>query len=87
MATCSSPLSRNRSFGKRLGRGDTLEQARHATHGQVAEGVISSQSVFDLAQIHGVEMPITQAVYAVCHQGMNVDDMIVALMGRSKKAE
>lgn len=87
VATCSSPLSRNRSFGKRLGRGDTLEQARHATHGQVAEGVISSQSVFDLAQIHGVEMPITQAVYAVCHQGMNVDDMIVALMGRSKKAE
>ncbi|WJZ02473.1 NAD(P)H-dependent glycerol-3-phosphate dehydrogenase [Corynebacterium freiburgense] len=87
VATCSSPLSRNRSFGERLGRGDSLEQAKHATHGQVAEGVISSQSVFDLAREYGVEMPITYAVYGVCHQGLDVDEMIAALMGRSKKAE
>ncbi|APT84639.1 NAD(P)H-dependent glycerol-3-phosphate dehydrogenase [Corynebacterium aquilae] len=87
VATCSSPLSRNRSFGVRLGRGDSLEQAAHATHGQVAEGVISSRSVFDLAQAHGVEMPITQAVYGVCHAGADVADMVKNLMGRSKKAE
>lgn len=87
VATCSSPLSRNRSFGERLGRGESLEQAREATHGQVAEGVISSQSIFDLATGLGVEMPITQAVYGVCHRGLAVADMIAALMGRSKKAE
>ena len=87
VATCSSPLSRNRSFGQRLGRGDSLDQARHATHGQVAEGVVSSQSIFDLATKTGVDMPLTQAVYMVCHKGMSVDDMITALMGRSKKAE
>ncbi len=87
VATCSSPLSRNRTFGDRLGRGESLEQAREATHGQVAEGVISSQSIHDLAVSLGVEMPITQAVYAVCHQGMEVSDMVNALMGRSKKAE
>lgn len=87
VATCSSPLSRNRTFGDRLGRGESLEQAREATHGQVAEGVISSQSIHDLAGGLGVEMPITQAVYAVCHQGMAVMDMVEALMGRSKKAE
>ncbi|WP_290279819.1 NAD(P)H-dependent glycerol-3-phosphate dehydrogenase [Corynebacterium faecale] len=87
VATCSSPLSRNRTFGDRLGRGESLEQAREATHGQVAEGVISSQSIHDLAEGLGVEMPITQAVYAVCHQGMGVMDMVEALMGRSKKAE
>ncbi|ALC05698.1 Glycerol-3-phosphate dehydrogenase [NAD(P)+] [Corynebacterium deserti GIMN1.010] len=87
VATCSSPLSRNRSFGERLGKGESLEQAREATNGQVAEGVISSQSIFDLATSLGVEMPITQAVYGVCHKGMNVPDLIVALMGRSKKAE
>lgn len=87
VATCSSPLSRNRSFGERLGQGESLEKAREATNGQVAEGVISSQSIFDLATKLGVEMPITQAVYGVCHRGMKVTDMIVALMGRSKKAE
>ena len=87
VATCSSPLSRNRTFGDRLGRGESLEQAREATHGQVAEGVISSQSIHDLAVGLDVEMPITQAVYAVCHEDMGVKDMVNALMGRSKKAE
>ncbi|MGP6174935.1 NAD(P)H-dependent glycerol-3-phosphate dehydrogenase [Corynebacterium sp. A21] len=87
VATCTSPLSRNRSFGVRLGEGGTLEEARKATHGQVAEGVISSSSIWQLAKEHQVDMPITQAVYAVCHEGMTVGDMIVALMGRSKKAE
>lgn len=87
VATCSSPLSRNRTFGDRLGRGDTLEQAQHATRGQVAEGVISSISVRDLARSNGVEMPITEAVYAVCHEGMKVDETIRALMGRSRKSE
>ncbi|ANE03885.1 NAD(P)H-dependent glycerol-3-phosphate dehydrogenase [Corynebacterium crudilactis] len=87
VATCSSPLSRNRSFGVSLGQGGSLAKAREATNGQVAEGVISSQSIFDLATKLGVEMPITQAVYGVCHQDMKVTDMIVALMGRSKKAE
>ncbi|GAB3076006.1 NAD(P)H-dependent glycerol-3-phosphate dehydrogenase [Corynebacterium aquatimens] len=87
VATCSSELSRNRTFGERLGRGHTLEEAKEATHGQVAEGVVSSKSIFELAQISGVDMPLTQAVFAVCHQGMSVDDMVVALMGRKKKAE
>ncbi|WP_151641354.1 NAD(P)H-dependent glycerol-3-phosphate dehydrogenase [Corynebacterium sp. 11A] len=87
VATCSSPLSRNRSFGARLGRGDSLEQATHATSGQVAEGVTSSESVFRLAERHEVDMPITHAVYMVCHEGMDVDTMVGALMGRSKKSE
>lgn len=87
VATCSSTLSRNRTFGYRLGQGGTLEEAKAATKGQVAEGVISSDSIFRLAQQVGVEMPITQAVYGVCHRGVDVEDMIVALMGRSKKSE
>lgn len=87
VATCSSPLSRNRTFGERLGRGQTLDQARAATNGQVAEGVIASVAVAALAKDHGVDMPITDAVFAVCHEDMNVADMISALMGRSKKSE
>lgn len=87
VATCASPLSRNRTFGAALGEGATMDEARAATKGQVAEGVVSSRSIFQLAQEHGVEMPITQAVYAVCHEGVRVPETISALMGRSKKAE
>lgn len=87
VATCSSPLSRNRTFGAALGSGATLDEARAATKGQVAEGVLSSRSISQLAQEKGVDMPITQAVYAVCDEGMRVADTISALMGRSKKAE
>ncbi|MCP1388588.1 NAD(P)-dependent glycerol-3-phosphate dehydrogenase [Corynebacterium sp. TA-R-1] len=87
VATCSSPLSRNRTFGKALGAGATIEEARAATRGQVAEGVISSRSIHQLGEVQGVELPITQAVYAVCHRGMSVAEAIAALMGRSKKSE
>lgn len=87
VATCASPLSRNRTFGAALGGGATVAEAKQSTKGQVAEGVISSTSIFQLAEERGVEMPITQAVHAVCHEGMRVSDAIAALMGRSKKAE
>lgn len=87
VATCSSPLSRNRSFGAALGEGCSLEEAASATHGQVAEGVVSSLSILQLARRHRVEMPITQAVVGVCHEGVRAKDMIGTLMEREKKAE
>lgn len=87
VATCSSPLSRNRTFGAALGEGKSVEEAKKATRGQVAEGVISSQSISEMAQRHGVDMPITHTVYAVCHEGQSVPDSITNLMGRSKKSE
>ncbi|PLA28746.1 NAD(P)H-dependent glycerol-3-phosphate dehydrogenase [Corynebacterium coyleae] len=87
VATCASPLSRNRTFGSVLGKGATMEEAKAATKGQVAEGVVSSRSIFQLAEQHGVDMPITQAVFAICHDNFKVADTIAALMGRSKKAE
>ena len=87
VATCASPLSRNRTFGERLGRGETLEQAQEATHGQVAEGVKSCRSVLELAGVHGVDVPITEAVEAVCYRGLSPADMIGRLMGRAMKSE
>ncbi|KQB83860.1 NAD(P)H-dependent glycerol-3-phosphate dehydrogenase [Corynebacterium oculi] len=87
VATCSSSLSRNHRFGVRLGEGGSMEEARQATGGQVAEGVVSSTSIAQLARRHGVDMPITQAVHAVCHDGMSVEAMMTSLMERSKKAE
>jgi glycerol-3-phosphate dehydrogenase (NAD(P)+) len=87
VATCSSPLSRNRTFGERLGRGDTMAQAQAATHGQVAEGVKSCRSVLDLAQRHNIEVPITRAVEAVCYADLSPQDMVHAMMTRAMKSE
>jgi Glycerol-3-phosphate dehydrogenase len=86
VGTCMSPLSRNRSFGERLGRGETLEQAQAATR-QTAEGVKSCLSIRDLARDCGVEMPITEQVEAVCHENKPVKEAMVALMSRDTKPE
>lgn len=80
VATCSSPLSRNRSLGRRIGSGLTLDEAVAAGEGQVAEGVASCRSLRDLALRHGIAMPITEGVYRVCYQHMPPQEMIRALM-------
>lgn len=87
VATCSSPLSRNRTFGERLGRGESLSQAQAATGGQVAEGVKSCSSIRELAIAHGVEMPLTDAMHRVCHQGLDPRKLVAELLGRAKKPE
>lgn len=86
VATCSSPLSRNRTFGERLGRGETLQQVLDATK-QIAEGVKSCRSVLDLAQVHGVDMPITEAVVDICHNGERAPDALRRVMRREPKPE
>ena len=86
VATCSSPLSRNRTVGERLGRGETVEQVLAQKH-QTAEGVKSCRSILDLARKHDVEMPITEQVVRVCHEGLSPREVIGALMGREAKRE
>jgi glycerol-3-phosphate dehydrogenase (NAD(P)+) len=86
VATCSSPLSRNRTFGERLGRGMTVEQVQHSTR-QTAEGVKSCRSVLDLARAHGVDVPITEAVVRVCHEGEAPAQMVREIMSREAKSE
>lgn len=86
VATCSSPLSRNRSLGEYLGRGLTLAEAVQATN-TTAEGVASSRAVLQLAQQHGVEMPIVGGVVAVIDGKLTPNQAVQALMGRSFKAE
>ncbi len=87
VATCASPLSRNRSFGERLGRGESLERAQQATHGQVAEGVKSCTSIRALAARHGVEVPITDGVHRVCHEDESPRVMAAELLTRAHKPE
>lgn len=87
IATCTSPLSRNRSFGVALGSGGSMQVAQEATHGQIAEGVKSCSSVRALADAHGVEMPLTEAVHQVCHEGLAVQSALEKLLGRRIKPE
>jgi glycerol-3-phosphate dehydrogenase (NAD(P)+) len=86
VATCSSPLSRNRTFGERLGRGMSVEEVQRTTR-QVAEGVKSCQPVLDLARAHGVDMPLTEAVVRVCHDGVPVTQIVKDIMSREAKPE
>ncbi len=86
VATCSSPLSRNRRFGQYLGSGMTAAQALEAT-GQTAEGVTSYAPVLELARKHGVDMPITAVVAALIAGGLPVADAAAVLTSRSAKPE
>ncbi|GAA4865512.1 NAD(P)H-dependent glycerol-3-phosphate dehydrogenase [Kitasatospora terrestris] len=86
VATCSSPLSRNNTFGTNLGRGMTLAETIAATS-QTAEGVKSCESVLDLARRNGVDMPIVEAVVDVVHNGRPTQEVLKGLMARSAKPE
>lgn len=86
MATCTSPQSRNRSVGVRLGRGEAIDTII-ASMQMVAEGVNSSRAILGLAERHGVEMPITQGVVAVCHGGRDPRGLVEALLAREAKPE
>jgi glycerol-3-phosphate dehydrogenase (NAD(P)+) len=87
VATCTSPYSRNRSFGECLGRGGTMESAMQARDGHVVEGVTSCEAVLALASSYDVEMPLTDAVHRVCHKGLSVDEAMALLLGRRTKPE
>ena len=84
--TCSSELSRNRTVGFGLGQGKALDVIQKEL-GQVAEGVRNARAVRDLAHRLGVEMPITEVVYRVVHEGHPARQAVIDLMMRETKAE
>jgi glycerol-3-phosphate dehydrogenase (NAD(P)+) len=86
VASCSSPMARNRTVGERLGKGMRLDEVIASTT-QTAEGVKSSQSVLELARRHSVEMPITEVIAAVLHDGLEVGEAALMLASRSAKPE
>jgi glycerol-3-phosphate dehydrogenase (NAD(P)+) len=86
VATCTSPKSRNRTVGERLGRGETLDEVI-ASMNMVAEGVKSSRAILGLAERLGVEMPITQGVVAVLHAGFDPHELVAQLLSRDAKPE
>ena len=86
VATCSSPLSRNRSFGEKLGQGMTTEEIYASTR-QVAEGAKSCSSLLALARHNGIDAPIAQHVDSVVAGRSTASEMMQAFIARDTKAE
>jgi glycerol-3-phosphate dehydrogenase (NAD(P)+) len=84
--TCTGNLSRNRRVGIALGEGKRLDQILDESR-FVAEGVRTSKSARDLAERHGIEMPITSEMYRVLYEGESPPNAIRRLMTRSLKSE
>lgn len=86
VASCSSPLSRNRTFGEALGRGGTMEYARSHVESTV-EGVASAGAVVELAHRVGVEVPVIEAVADVVDGSITPNQALNRLMEISTRAE
>jgi len=86
VATCQSPLSRNRTFGYNLGQGLSVEETISATR-QTCEAYKSCQPILALGQQHGVDMPITEQVVEVLYNGRSPRAMAASFMSREPKAE
>lgn len=86
MVTCFSKLSRNRQFGERLGRGESVDQIL-ATMTAVAEGYPTARAAHALARRLGVETPIIDQVYAMLYEGKDVRQTVQDLLSRESKPE
>ena len=85
--TCTGGLSRNRSVGVELGRGHKLPEIIAGMHGMVAEGVFTTSAAVGLARTRAVEMPITEQMHAILHEGKSPREAIQQLMARTGKSE
>lgn len=85
--TCTGGLSRNRSVGVELGHGRKLPEIIAGMHGMVAEGVFTTTAAVGLAHSRGVEMPITEQMHAILHDGKSPKEAIQDLMSRTGKSE
>ena len=85
--TCTGGLSRNRSVGVELGRGKKLPEIIGGMHGMVAEGVFTTTAAVGLARGRAVQMPITEQMHAILHQGKSPREAIQELMSRTGKSE
>ena len=86
IVTCTSMHSRNRKCGIMMGEGLSPEEAT-AKVGMVVEGMFTAEATYELAQIAGVEMPITDAIYKVTKGQLKAADAVEMLMGRDKRHE
>jgi glycerol-3-phosphate dehydrogenase (NAD(P)+) len=86
VVTCMSRQSRNRYVGEQLARGRSLAEITKDMN-MVAEGIRSSRAILEIADEHGVEMPIVEQVVEVVHKDAVPADVVAALLGRKPKPE
>ena len=86
IVTCLSEHSRNRTAGKLMGQGKTLEEARNQI-GMVIEGVDNIEVAYELAKKYNVDMPIVNAVYDMLYNNLSPKEGVTMLMTRDKKSE
>jgi glycerol-3-phosphate dehydrogenase (NAD(P)+) len=84
--TCTGDLSRNRTVGLEIGRGRKLDDVLSGMR-SVAEGVRTTRAAVDLAKRHGVEMPISEAVYSILYEDVEPEVALARLMAREPKPE
>ncbi len=86
MVTCGSQHSRNRSFGERIGKGQTVAEIEASTQ-MIAEGVFNAKTALELAESLDVEVPITREVYRILYEDVAPAEAMEALMSRDPKPE
>ena len=85
--TCTGSLSRNRTVGVELGKGRKLPEILASLNGKVAEGIRCTAAARGLAAHHGIQMPITDHMYAILHQDLSPREAISSLMTRPGRGE
>ena len=81
ITTCASPLSRNHQFGKYIGEGLSIEEAKQKI-GQTIEGLKTLKVVKNISDKHGVEMPIVDSLYKIIYKGINLEGSIQNVLGQ-----
>jgi len=87
MLTCSSEQSRNFSLGLALTQGESLDSLMQKKGSSLSEGVHTAHVAIDLAKKHGIEMPISEAVYNCLHGDLSLDDAVKDMLNRKMKDE
>ncbi|MBC6003998.1 NAD(P)H-dependent glycerol-3-phosphate dehydrogenase [Paraclostridium tenue] len=86
IVTCTSMHSRNRRAGILIGQGKSLEETLKEVK-MVVEGITATEVAYEVAKKLNIEMPITNAIYSVLHDGANPDEVVDELMMRNRTHE
>lgn len=86
--TCYSPKSsHNKNFGRRIGKGEKVEEILASMGGTIAEGYYTTKAMADISQKEGIDLPLCKGVYQVIYENMSLMDSMKELMNRPLKVE
>lgn len=86
--TCYSPgSSHNKNFGRRIGKGETIDEILSSMGGTIAEGYYTTKAMWDISQKEGIDLPLCQGIYQVIYENRSVKESMIELMSRPLKVE